>query len=214
MTDDDAVEEAVRAESPGADPLADERIQFYLRHRNAIREWAAIERDVRDATHELLLGLAPLVEAEVRDLDGTVLVQADDVDGRWPRIVLRRTAWPLRADGAALVGVSFEWTRANVDLFGGSLPYYGIRIDVGFPEGTALRAGADLVAARHGAALLPAGLKPNPRGSYWPVYGTLPKSSIWWIDRDPWVADVVRRMRLAWSPCAAIVEECVATVDG
>ena len=49
-----------------ASPLDDERIQFFLRHRDDIKAWSAIESEVTAAVRELLGALQPEIEERVQ----------------------------------------------------------------------------------------------------------------------------------------------------
>jgi hypothetical protein len=92
--------------------------QFYLRHRDDIREWASIEREVVAATREMLGGLQPEIGERISAFDATAeTVRLDG--GRYERILVRRPDWPVG------VGVTLEW-ESNVDPFGGSMPKWGI----------------------------------------------------------------------------------------
>ena len=81
------------------------RLFDYLtaRGENAIREWASIEREVRDATHEVLLNLQTPLEAAIRSVDDAAVVEGDERDPRYPRLVIRRASWPVSSTGVALV---------------------------------------------------------------------------------------------------------------
>jgi hypothetical protein len=49
-------------------PLDNERIQFFLRHRDDILEWAGIEREVTSATRELLAGLQRVIAERLAEV--------------------------------------------------------------------------------------------------------------------------------------------------
>lgn len=76
-----------------SDPFGDERLQFFLRHREDIREWAAIEREVIGATREILAGLQTDIDEQPAALDADVTTARRDSSG-FERIMARRPAWP------------------------------------------------------------------------------------------------------------------------
>lgn len=192
---------------PSVDPLADERIQFYLRHRATIREWAAIERDLAAATHQLLVGLIPLVEAAVRELDPNAEVHGQGLDGGYPRLVAMRATWPKSVSGEPLAALTLEWTP-KVDPSGGSLPYYGVRVNAEDDRGKAVGEALRLLVGGSDAAQL--GFK---AASYvwWPVQQRLPASADWWKDTDAFRLDVVNRTATAWQALAPLIESALAT---
>src|SRR6187402_35505 len=99
------------------DLFADDRVQFFLRNREDIKTWAAIESDVTAATRELLARAEPLIEARLTAIDPRAVTGRHD-SGSWERILTRHPDWP------ATVGLVLEWHR-NVDPLGASRPKVG-----------------------------------------------------------------------------------------
>ena len=173
----------------------DDRLQFYLRHYREIREWAAIGRDVMDATRELLGSIR--ADLDVRFAAEGVITTRDD-EGRFERLVLRRTSWPPR------IGVALEW-ESSVDPFGGSLPKYGI-IFLNFePEHEIAR--ATIVARAKQAALY--GFK-VPGDRVWPAVRWVEKDENWWMDPDTWAAGITDSLTDVWHAAAPVIDEAFA----
>ena len=175
-------------------PLDTERIQFFLRHHDDIKEWAAIEREVSLATREMLGGLLDVIDARVKSVDaGAEVVRHDG--GRYERILIRRPEWPIG------VGVALEWDQ-NIDPFGSSVPKYGLFV---LPrEGGWVAAHQAIDAeARSSAELRALGHKPGD--GTWPVNQYVPKSAGWWRDLDGWTTPFVERLLSTWSMGAPIL---------
>lgn len=196
------------ANDASGDPLADDRIQFYLRHRAAIREWASIERDLTAATHQLMVGLIPVVDMKLRELDPEAAVFGEALDGSWPRIVAVRPSWPYGPSGDPLVGVTLEWTP-KVDPTGGALPYYGVRVNADTEQGKAVGGALRTLIAGSDAANV--GFK---AGSYawWPIQQRLPATPDWWKDTDVFLAGVAVRMATAWQTLVPLVDSAIAAI--
>ena len=177
-------------------PLDDERVQFFLRHRNDIKQWADIERDVVAATRELLGGIQPAVEERVNAMDPLAETVRHD-GGRYERIIVRRPTWP------AGVGVTIEW-ESGVDPFGRSLPKFGIFFLGGDPAYAGARV-AITTLARASTTLRTAGYRPGD--NYWPIVQYVKKSATWWHDPDAWLAPITDALVDLWPLAAPIIDE-------
>lgn len=178
----------------------DDRLQFFLRHRDEIREWAAIERDVVSATRDLLGGVLPDVDERLATLDPGVSVVRHD-HGRYERILARRQEWP---NG---IGMTLEW-QDSVDPFGSSLPKYGIF----FINGEAHLEPARLrmvELARATPAFTGGGFK-TPGDRYWPAVRWVPKSADWWRDPDAWAASITDALVELWPVAADVIDRGLA----
>ena len=106
--------------------IDDEPILFYLEHQDRIREWAALEAEVRKFADRFYRSLRT-------DLDtafSSGRVKDDDVevffheDGHWPGIALRRQGWP-KADEDP--DVRLEWDSRKVRFAPDGDIYVGVR---------------------------------------------------------------------------------------
>ncbi len=78
------------------DLFSEDRLQFFLRHREDIKAWAAIESDVMAATRELLARSQPLIEESLVTIDPGTFVGRHD-SGQSERILARHGHWVLAA---------------------------------------------------------------------------------------------------------------------
>lgn len=183
----------------------DDRLLFYLRHKDTIREWAAIRHDVRKATHQILLGLPLSLEPTLAGSDsaGPFEIHAEATETNYPRIVIRRPEWPYELQ-ESVVGVCVEWNPTKVDPSDSAPPFYGIRVGKERTGGRALR---ELLRARiQQDPRFAKAFAVRPRDPYWPVMQHVPASEDWWQHVDEWVADVCHRVVGTWSLGAATID--------
>lgn len=180
-------------------PLDDERLQFFLRHRDEIREWAAIEREVVVATREILASVQDHLDERLATVDSGATTARRD-GGKYERIVALRAGWP---DG---VGVSLEWD-SGVDPFGSWLPKFGILF---LNEDPVLQAARLRVAslAASTPALTAAGFK-VPGDRNWPGVRWVPKSKDWWKDVDAWTSSIVESLVDLWPIAAPLIDQAL-----
>ena len=176
--------------------LRDKRIEFYLEHRDDIREWAAIEKDVARAVRSLLSESQADLEVRLRELDSAATTTRLD-NGKYERIMLRRSSWPVE------LGVTLEWEK-TVDPFGGSLPKIGVFFVTKAPGESRLRE-AVLERCRQTGGLAALGYKIGPE-SVWPAMRRVEKSRDWWRDPDQWVGDITSDVIALWEKAAPAVE--------
>lgn len=169
------------------DPLADERIQFFLRNREDIKAWAAIETDVISATRELLARSQPAIEESLLAADDGVFVGRED-SGGYERILARHEHWPKT------VGLTLEWHR-DVD------PTVTGRMTIGVfwwaDPATLVAPRTEFVSVVDRQSLQKLGYK-VPLQSVWPVGARLVAPKDWWRDPDSWISGLVERLSGAW----------------
>jgi hypothetical protein len=178
------------------DPFGDERVQFFLRHREDIREWAAIEREVISATRGVLAGLQTDIDGRLAAIGADVTTARRD-GGSYERIMARRPVWP------DWVGVTLEW-ETGVDPFGSRLPKYGIFVTPSSKLDAAY--GRMLALAKATPAFTAGGFK-VPEGRAWPIVKRVPKSKDWWQDLEGWTEPIVQGMVDLWPKAAAMIDE-------
>src|SRR5689334_1334796 len=90
------------------------RLQFFLRHREQIREWAALAEEVPPAVAEVLRGLAPDVAAR---LAGEPDIRVTDhMPGRSDvGLVLHHAKWTSGQPLEPFAGVALAWSERKVD---------------------------------------------------------------------------------------------------
>ncbi len=186
-----------------SDLFADDRIQFFLRNREDIKAWAAIEADVVAATRELLARSQPLIEERALALDPEAVVGRHD-SGPWERIMIRHHAWP------ATVGHALEWNRA-VDPLGAMRPKMGVFWWADPPSLVAPR--ARLVEVVDRVRLQELGYK-VPLEGVWPVGGRSVPVPGWWQDPDGWIATLVNQLVAAWPLVAPHIDAVLGSEPG
>ncbi len=176
-------------------PFGDERLQFFLSHREDIREWAAIEKDVIGATREILAGLQMDIDERLAAIDSDVTTARRD-NSSFERIMARRPVWP------DWVGVTLEW-ETGVDPFGSRLPKYGIFVT---PTSDLDAAYGRILALARATPAFTAGAFKIPQGRVWPIVKWVPKSKDWWRDLDGWTVPIVQGMIDLWPKAAALID--------
>jgi hypothetical protein len=185
------------------DLFADERLQFFLRNREDIRTWAAIESDVAMATRELLAWAQAPIEERLAAIDPDVEVIRHD-GGQWERIFARRGTWP------ATVGFALEWNRA-VDPLGANRPKVGVFWWAEPPTLIAPR--TRLVGLVDRAKLQALGYK-VPLEGVWPVGARVPAGQEWWKDPEGWINGIVGMITAAWPLVAPWVDAALGDESG
>ncbi|MFN8630055.1 MAG: hypothetical protein U0838_06925 [Chloroflexota bacterium] len=181
------------------DPFADERLQFFLRNREDIKTWAAIEADVIAATRELLAGARVLLAERMAEVDAGALVTRRD-GGSWERIVVQRPTWP------ETIGLTLEWNR-SVDVFGASRPKIGV---FWWAEPTTLVAPRTrFVGLLNQAGPRTLGYK-VPLESVWPVGARVHATPDWWKDPEAWIGSIVETLVATWPLVAPKIDEALA----
>jgi hypothetical protein len=168
--------------------FADERLQFFLRNRDEIKTWAAIENDVMAATREVLARSQPSIEQALLDLDDSVLVGRRD-NGSWERILARRPTWPES------IGLALEWNRA-VDPLGSNRPKVGMFWWADPPALVQPR--VEFVERVDKVALQKLGHKVPWGGGVWPVGNFANADAEWWRDTETWIDGIRRLLASTW----------------
>jgi hypothetical protein len=188
-------------------PFSDERLRFYLRHRNQIEEWLALGKEVRTATVELFGALQPEMEALAASLGDDVRQRF--VPGQWSSYQFWRETWPSAAAGPGVavnteafptVAVSMECPR-DVDPAGDTPPSVGVSINSTDKE--------LVIAIKEATKGLTGRYK---RGSVWPIYRPLPAAAgvDWYQDARSWQQELVREMKEAWQELEPLIDPVLA----
>ncbi len=181
--------------------IHDERVRFYLRHRERIEEWAALKKEATAALDEWLDGLRPMI-AETTQALGVQLNARIDPDEEWPTYQLVRPTWPLHDSGQPRVCVALQWHRWSVTLGPGEPPYVGVVCRNADPLGLALRSSDAMKTAR---------LARNHRTTSW-------YAALGYVLPGPEVPDsfdeyrdkLIEELSLAWRAYAPVIDVVLA----
>lgn len=180
--------------------LDDERIRFYLRHRDQIEAWAGLRAETGVAIDALLERLSDEVEGLVTELgDDVVLTPTIDGDA-YPRFLLQRDGWGCGPAGPR-VAVTLEWVRGKTFLAGTASPYVGVRFAL-TDDATRLvrndfRDATQTIRSRRSDKATP----------WWPCLGYVPADGPFWDDFDAYREKLMRALRSAWEEYAGAVDE-------
>ncbi len=180
------------------DLFADDRLQFFLRNREDIKTWAAIESDVMAATRELLARAQPLIEERIATDDRDAVTSRYD-SGQWERIFVRYERWP------PTVGVALEWSR-SVDPLGANRPKIGVFWWADPP--TLVEPRSRLVGLVDKAPLQALGYK-VPLEGVWPVGARVTAAPDWWRDPEGWINGIVEGLAAAWPLLAPRIDDAL-----
>jgi hypothetical protein len=184
--------------------LSDERLRFYLRNRDDIREWARLKDGVLGETQRLLGGTTPVLEQLLLAVAPDVVVGRADRDkgrGEWPsfsRVLARRSTWPER------IGITLEWP-AEADPFSGRGLKYGVFAGINHPEVAAVSRDVATRIASSKAMLVP-GTKQEP---YWPLARLVPRSRTWWERPIEWRLGLCELLVGVWTEIAPMLDDAV-----
>lgn len=97
--------------------IDDERVRFYLRHREQIEQWAALRSEAATAVDDWLLGLRDDVDALMVELGSDVAVCVrDQPDATFPGFLLFRRAWSVKDAADPQSSIGLEWVRGRTTL--------------------------------------------------------------------------------------------------
>lgn len=178
------------------DLFNNERLRFFLRNREDIKSWAAIEPDVMAATRELLARSQPTIEERLLSIDERVVVGRHD-GGNWERIMARHEHWP------ASVGLVVEWPR-TVDPLGATPPKIGVFWWADPP--TLIEPRTQFVNAVDHRSLQALGHK-VPLEGVWPVGRRVSATADWWREPEAWIATIVDLAAETWPLIAPYVDQ-------
>lgn len=185
------------------EPYADERLQFFLRNRDDIKTWAAIENDIMAATRDLLAQAQPAIEERLLAIDPNVVVERND-SGSWERILARHQDWPRS------VGLTLEWPRA-VDPAGGNRPKVGV---FWWADPTTLVAPrVRFVEEVDKGPLTKLGFKIPWGAGVWPVGRFVQPDGAWWQDPAGWIGHMVDLIADTWPLVAPSIDQVLIEVS-
>lgn len=181
------------------DRISDERIAFYLKHRQEIDAWAKIAQDVPRVTDRFL-----------RSLDGDILRLKQELgahdwtwngDSTWFGYFLAKKAW-LEGSDRPVAACGIAW-MPEVTTFGHNPPFVGIWTDETRGKGIAGAEDIRLFAQRY------QGYQSKPA---LPAVAPVPPDAHdqYWKDLNPYRGKLMDSVRKAWKDLASAVTEAVS----
>lgn len=181
------------------DHIDDERIRFYLRHRELIETWAEVRKDVREAAHNFYMSLADDLGERAAEFGDDVVVWSNE--GSWSKVGLYQPGWTK--DGEPVVQACLEWHRKAT--FSDGTRYIGVRVNHGSSDGKALRPylGDAIRDIRDAAGF-------GRRSGHWPAYQPAPSpDGEFWDDLSDHREQLVDLIDAAWQAFAEPVNQAV-----
>lgn len=184
--------------------IDDERVRFYLRHRDQIEEWAKLRDQAALAIDEWLLALEPEIEKLAEQLGPDVILKKSlDPSNPWPAFRLVRSTWPDAQTGMLPVSIGLEWARGRTNLRPPSTPYVGVRCPKTDDLGQPLRSSDALRAARQ--------QRKHQTSAWWPAYGTVIPADDFPDRAGDYQQSLIDALRDSWVGYSEIVTQVIST---
>lgn len=188
--------------------IEDERIKFYLEHRDLIDEWSKISEEIPRVCGEFMWALSEGVAALAERLGPDVNVyegKSEKSDN--PKIFLYRESWysggDHRYENRVDVGIGVEWHKKHVD-FGlpRKRPYVGIWTNDRNTRGeSAHKVLSDKIDGKNSF-------------SYWVTRTYIaPEQDDFWNDLQSYATLLLKNIEEAWNRYAEGVDEALSEVD-
>jgi hypothetical protein len=179
--------------------IDDERVRFYLRHREQLEEWFELRPEVASAVDKWLLDVAESAKALTDELEGRVEFVAEYGENtRWPAIYFKRPAWPD-------VKIGMMWARGGTLLVGSDgvgIPWYGLRCEKGTPLAEPLRLDAEFLQQKRE--------RKRKSNQWWVAWELLPPPESFPQDEAEYRASVLNSLKAAWAEYAPFVDRIAA----
>ena len=181
--------------------IKDERIKFYLKHRQQIEEWAKIKESVHKFAHEFYANLFEHLRDEAQKsetfdhVDIKIVINGGSEN---PSIRFRRCNWPEAEGGPRL---DLAWWKAKVDFLGRNV-WCGIRVD----QGTCYRPVLDKTRGECPEVY-------RRYDKWYPMYRYIdPPGKDFWEDSklEEYGNSVIKTVLKAWCDLALLVDKAVA----
>jgi hypothetical protein len=185
--------------------IDDERLLFFLEHATQIREWAALEDEVRALTNAYLDQMLT-TWTEQGGLPADAIPSL--ASARWKRLALHHPAWADDA-GNARVHVAIEWHPQEVGLDQQTSPYVGVRTDLDLADGSVL--------SKQLRAALQAHREMNAATSsrWWPCYRRIvPKHTDGPLDLHQYGQMLVGALAAEWQAARDLVTAVLTQTEG
>jgi hypothetical protein len=185
--------------------VEDERIQFFLRHHRLIRQWAAIESEVREVINEFLQGFANFAEnKQYSATDSWKIYQ--NLDNSRPTIIRFLPEW-VEAEGTQpRAGIALKWYKKSVNLLSTPhSPFIGVWVNPKQRENRILQDRLQ-ESWRHYAKAYDFSSE-----IWWPAYKYIPpRDEEFWKDLETYRTLLEEEFEQTWELFAPIVSETLS----
>ena len=179
--------------------LNDERIRFYMKHRDQIEEWVDLRREAMAAIHEWLAGLQSDVEQLVHGLGPSVRLHVNLDDPAYPFFRLVDANWRIDDARGEPVSVSLEWARRSLTMRDRDTPYVGVRAPKTNPFGSALRGSESFRRVRTG--------RKDDSSAWWAAFHYVLPGADFPANTDGFRQTLLDALQGCWTAYAPILEE-------
>lgn len=180
------------------DQIDDERIAFYLKHREEIDAWLGLKKDASTVLDEFLRESVPEISQLAPQL-GDEVISRSTLAGRTPRVTLLRKTW--RVGQQIRAGVHLAWPATRVlwapasDL-GGEPAYVSVWANRDADGGVGL---AKKLRSSLSARAKKIGLRVGSSTSWNPVWKYMvPEESKYWEDLTSFRQHIIDQMEWFW----------------
>jgi len=179
--------------------LDDERVRFYLRHREQLEEWFSLRADVAAAIDDWLISLDGDVGSLALELGAEMLPAMSEAG--YPSLYLKRPTWPGQKAVDAEVLIGLQWPRGKTFLGPTTAPYVGLKAHQATALGRALREDPNLQETRQ--------RRKDSRTQWWPAYGYVPPRHPFPDEADAYRALLISSLRDCWNDYAGAVDRAI-----
>ena len=182
--------------------IDDERVRFYLRHREQLEEWQALRSETAAAIDEWLVALKPDLESAVGEVGGDVQLISIIDDTNFPSLDLRRPWWPGGQKAEADVQVGLQWMRGKTLLGPATSPYLGVRSKRDSGIGGALREDAEFQRVRKA--------RKDKNIQWWAAFSYVPPAVPFPAEAEHYGRSLVGAITDAWKTYAPVIDRVVS----
>jgi hypothetical protein len=179
----------------------DERVKFYLRHRDRLEEWFALRSEAAAAIDEWLTSLQGDIEEMATEVAGDVepLIALTE-EPAWPGLYLKRRNWPgTDLQAPALIGL--QWSRGKTLLTRESTPSVGVRSEKSTAVHRGLKANDEFQRRRR--------QRKDKASPWWPAYGRVIPEGRFPEEADNYRRQVIGSIRQAWEAYASLIDDVI-----
>jgi len=181
--------------------IEDEKVEFYLRHRDQLEEWFGLRVEAAAAIDEWLTSLNPDVETLAGELaDDVESISALEKEESYPGFFVKCISWPgIGRDAAVLIGL--QWSRGKTLLVSESAPWVVVRSDRTSPIGRGLRENQKFRQIRK--------KRKERRTPWYAAFGSVLPKGPFPEEAERYRQEILDSVRQAWKAYAAVINEVI-----